>query len=97
MNNNEDMESLFNSLSKIDKDIIIMNIMLEMMASKGYKPAKIQILQNEITDLIQYNIMEKYIIIYETNEEILNQTEAFFQNIKEQIIDFSDKLLNKGE
>lgn len=97
---NKKLEKYLNDMTKRvgkeNMDIFISSA-LGMMSSMGFKPANIQILQNEIHDLIQENLMKKYALELNCDESKLDKIEDFLKNIKEQTVDFINELNDDGE
>lgn len=74
-----------------ESTIMFIQSTLGLMSASGFKPATIEMTRIAIFDLIR-EIMNKYVLIKNENEETLNKIEIFLNDIKNQIINFSDSL-----
>ena len=69
------------------------DMMTGLLVASGDKRAIISQLEYEIMEMLQ-NIVEKHVLIRNSNDETLDKIELFFTDIKNQIIDFSNELKN---
>lgn len=93
-NNGKEIRDFMDNMEKTagkESTIRFIQTMLGLMSTSGFKPATIEITRISIHDLIQ-EIMTKYVLIKNENKETLNKIEIFFDDIKNQIINFSDSL-----
>lgn len=94
MKNEKEIRDFIDNMEKTSgkesTDMFIQS-MLGLMSTSGFKPATIEMTRIAIHDLI-HEIMTKYVLIKNENEKTINKIEIFLDDIKNQIINFSDSL-----